>query len=88
MRTLRGFTLVELLITLAVTSIALAAAVVAANAQERAQILDAVFDLSREEVVKRVQAGKMAKVALEANDYIYDIFPATKNASAQQLSAD
>jgi malate synthase len=59
-----------------------------ANAQERAQILDAVFDLSREEVVKRVQAGKMAKVALEANDYIYDIFPATKNASAQQLSAD
>jgi malate synthase len=59
-----------------------------ANPQQRAQILDAVFDLSREEVVKRVNAGKMDKVALEANDYIYDIFPAGKQATSQQLSAD
>jgi len=49
-----------------------------ANAQERAQILDAVFDLSREEVARRVQAGKMDKVALEAHDYIFDIFPAAE----------
>ena len=49
-----------------------------ANPREREQILDAVFDLSREEVVRRVQAGKMDKVALHAHDYIFDIFPATK----------
>ena len=45
-----------------------------ANPQERAQILDAIFDLSREEVVKRVQTGKLSKAALAAHDYIYDIF--------------
>ena len=49
-----------------------------ANQQERAQILDAVFDLSRDEVVSRVYAGKMDKVALAAHDYIFDIFPAAK----------
>ena len=49
-----------------------------ANARERAQILDAVFDLSRDEVVRRVQAGKMEKLALEAHDYIFDIFPAAE----------
>jgi len=47
-----------------------------ANQQERAQILDALFDLSRDEVVRRVHAGKMEKVALHAHDYIFDIFPA------------
>ncbi|MGZ4817562.1 MAG: malate synthase [Terriglobales bacterium] len=47
-----------------------------ANPQERAQILDAVFELSRDQVSKRVDAGKMDKVALEASDYIFDIFPA------------
>jgi malate synthase len=46
-----------------------------ANQQERAQILDAIFDLSREEIVKRVQAGTLGKVALAAHDYVYDIFP-------------
>jgi malate synthase len=46
-----------------------------ANARERAQILDAVFDLSRDEVVRRVHAGKMDKIALQAHDYIFDIFP-------------
>jgi len=49
-----------------------------ANAQERAQILDAVFDLSRDEVVSRVHAGKMDRIALSANDYIYDVFPASQ----------
>jgi malate synthase len=46
-----------------------------ANKSDREQILEAVFDLSREEVVKRVQSGKMRQVALNAYDYVYDIFP-------------
>jgi malate synthase len=45
-----------------------------ANPQERGQIMDAIFDLSREELVKRVQAGKLNKAALAAHDYVYDIF--------------
>ncbi len=45
-----------------------------ANPQERTQILDAIFDLSREEVAKRVQTGKLSKAALAAHDYVYDIF--------------
>ena len=47
----------------------------AANKQERTQILDAIFDLSREEVVKRVAAGTIDKKALAAFDYVFDIFP-------------
>ncbi|HEX2757861.1 MAG TPA: malate synthase, partial [Thermoanaerobaculia bacterium] len=46
-----------------------------ANEQERAQIMDAIFDLSREEIVRRVAAGTLSRVALEAHDYVYDIFP-------------
>jgi malate synthase len=46
-----------------------------ANKQERTQILEAIFDLSREEIVKRVQAGTLDKIALAAHDYVYDIFP-------------
>ena len=45
-----------------------------ANPQERPQIMDAIFDLSREEIVKRVKAGSLKKSALDAHDYIYDIF--------------
>jgi malate synthase len=45
-----------------------------ANAQERAEIFDAIFDLSREEIVKAVQAGTMSKKALAAHDYVYDFF--------------
>ena len=45
-----------------------------ATPQEGAQLLDAIFDLSREEAVKRVQAGKLSKAALAAHDYVYDIF--------------
>jgi malate synthase len=40
------------------------------------QILEAIFDLSREEVVRRVQAGKMDRAALEAHDYCLDLPPA------------
>jgi malate synthase len=46
-----------------------------ANEQEREQLLEAIFTLSREEVVKRVQADTMDKSALDAHDYVYDIFP-------------
>jgi malate synthase len=49
-----------------------------ANQQERAQILDAIFDLSHQEIVKRVQAGALHKVALAAHEYVYDIFPASE----------
>jgi malate synthase len=45
-----------------------------ANAQERSQVLDAIFDLSREELVKRVAAGTMNQSALAAHDYVFDIF--------------
>jgi malate synthase len=45
-----------------------------ANAPERAQILDAIFDLSREEIVRRVTAGTSSRAALAAHDYAYDIF--------------
>ena len=45
-----------------------------AGEQERKQILDAVFDLSREEIGQRVASGTMSKAALAAHDYVYDIF--------------
>jgi malate synthase len=46
-----------------------------ANEQEREQLFEAIFTLSREEVVKGVQAGRLNKSALTAHDYVYDIFP-------------
>ena len=49
-----------------------------ASDQERKQILDAIFDLSREEIVKRVQTGTMKPAMLGAHDYVYDIFPAVR----------
>ena len=45
-----------------------------ANDRQRAQLLDAIFDLSREEVVARVQAGTLEQMALSAHDYVHDIF--------------
>ena len=45
-----------------------------ADERLRSQILDALFDLSREEIVKRVEAGTMDKAALAAHDYVFDIF--------------
>jgi malate synthase len=57
-----------------------------ANEPERAQVLQAVFDLSREEIVTRVTAGTLNQTALAAHDYVYDIFTASykiiENASA------
>ncbi len=51
-----------------------------ASPQERTQILDAIFDLSREETLKRVESGAMNKSALAAYDYVYDIFSASDEA--------
>ncbi len=45
-----------------------------ANPQERAQILEAIFDLSRPEIVERVRTGAMVRSALAAHDYVHDIF--------------
>jgi malate synthase len=45
-----------------------------ANGQERAQLFEAIFTLSREEVVQRVHEGTLNKSALDAHDYVYDIF--------------
>jgi malate synthase len=45
-----------------------------ANKQERAQILEAIFDLGREEIVKGVQAGTLNNISLAAHDYVYDVF--------------
>jgi malate synthase len=49
-----------------------------ATRQERGPLLEAIFDLSREETVKRVQTGTLSPAALAAHDYIFDIFPRVK----------
>ena len=41
--------------------------------EQRAQILNAIFDLSRAEIVSRVEEGGLNKSALFAYDYVYDI---------------
>ena len=46
-----------------------------ANEQERVQLLEAIFTLTREEVVECVHEGTLNKSALDAHDYVYDIFP-------------
>jgi malate synthase len=56
-----------------------------AGQQERAQILDAVFDLSREEIDKRVRAGTLKASVLAAYDYVYDIFPEVKGEKPAHL---
>src|SRR6266853_4975204 len=53
-----------------------------ANKQEQAQLLEAIFDLTREELVKRVQAGTLSQAALAAHDYVFDIFPEAEGAKA------
>ena len=42
--------------------------------KERAQILEAIFDLSRQDLVARVQAGTVGVHVLNAHDYVYDVF--------------
>lgn len=42
------------------------------NDEERRKAMDAIFSSSREEVVRKVESGKMEKKYLELHDYIYD----------------
>ena len=46
-----------------------------ASPEEREQMLEAIFDLSHEELVQRVQAGTSKPDCLAAHDYVYDILP-------------
>jgi malate synthase len=45
-----------------------------ARPEERGEIMEAVFDLDREELVRRVRSGRMARGALAAHDYVHDVF--------------
>ncbi|HZU31329.1 MAG TPA: hypothetical protein VFB79_09450, partial [Candidatus Angelobacter sp.] len=59
--------------------------------QEREQLLEAIFDLSRDEIVKRVQAGEMNQSILAGYDYVFDIFPEAetkKSAPSKGNAAD
>ncbi len=47
----------------------------AAGSEEREQILEAIFDLSRDHLVERVNEGAMQPGALAAHDYVHDIPP-------------
>jgi malate synthase len=55
-----------------------------ANEQERAQTLEAIFDISRDDIVKRVQAGTLNEGALAAHDYVYDILPGVDERRARR----
>lgn len=50
-----------------------------AGDREREQLLQAIFDLERDEVLRRVQSGKLERSALAAHDYVFDIFPETES---------
>jgi malate synthase len=58
-----------------------------ASDQERTQILEAIFDLSREEIVRRVRAGTLNKIALAAHDYVYDIFPSIEQVPGSAVTS-
>jgi len=45
-----------------------------ASQQERGQILEAIFDLTRPQVLERVRAGTLDEKALNAHDYVHDVF--------------
>jgi malate synthase len=53
-----------------------------AGPHDRGQLLEAIFDLKRDEAVKRVQAGKLSQAALAAHDYVFDIFPGMQGTAA------
>ncbi len=59
-----------------------------ANPQERTQILQAIFDYPREEVVSRVAAQTLPKSALAAHDYVYDIFPRDEVERGKEMLKD
>jgi malate synthase len=44
---------------------------------QRGQLLEAIFDVSREELARRVKAGTLPQAALAAHDYALDVFGAS-----------
>src|SRR5947209_20540373 len=46
-----------------------------ASRDDASRLLEAIFDLSRDEIVKRVQSGALSQAALATHDYVFDIFP-------------
>jgi malate synthase len=48
------------------------------DADERAPTLDAIFDLSHEEVIRRVHAGTLGDPVVRAYEYVHDIFPRSR----------
>ncbi|HEY6001941.1 MAG TPA: malate synthase [Anaeromyxobacter sp.] len=46
----------------------------AAKPEEHAKLFDAIFDLSRDEIAKRVKSGAFPESALAAHDYVNDVF--------------
>jgi malate synthase len=54
-----------------------------ASKQEGSQILDAIFDLSREEIVRRIKSGTLSKAALQAHDYVHDVFAGGQQAQGR-----
>jgi malate synthase len=49
---------------------------------QQKDLLEAIFDLSREEIMRRVKAGTMSQAALAAHDYVLDIFPVPAGSEA------
>jgi len=47
-----------------------------ASAGDRPALLEAIFDLPREELTRRVAAGTLSRAALAAHDYALDVMPA------------
>jgi len=49
---------------------------------QQKDLLEAIFDLSRDEIMRRVKAGTMSQAALAAHDYVLDIFPVPAGSEA------
>jgi malate synthase len=49
-----------------------------AHDKEHGELLNSIFDLSRNEIERRLQAGTMAPVMLAAHDYVFDRVPVGK----------
>lgn len=45
--------------------------------KERPRLMEAIFDLPRSEIRKRIDAGTSSEAALAAHDYVHDIFPSS-----------
>ncbi|HLW51970.1 MAG TPA: malate synthase [Candidatus Angelobacter sp.] len=58
------------------------------GAEEHSQLLEAIFDLRREEVVQRVDSGKMTAAALAAHDYVFDVFPTGTQKQTRQMPGE